>query len=100
MRATDQLAAMEMMAVDPLPLPTSLRRASSLALPPCCCWYAIFNAMAIPARNAVCVSWLASTAARSGRSRPRAPTSDRRRQRRSKSVAFGAVCTLIATFNG
>src|SRR5690606_2731132 len=56
MRATDQLAAMEMMAVDPLAYVVAPRfLAGIVAMPLLVC---VFNAMAILGAHVVCVSWL------------------------------------------
>ncbi len=99
MRATDQLAAMEMMAVDPLAYVAAPRFiAGVVALPLLAC---VFNAMAILGAHAVCVSWLGLDGGTFW-SNMTASVDVWTDVVNGvwKSVAFGAVCTLIATFNG
>lgn len=99
MRATDQLSAMEMMAVDPLAYVVAPRFLSGLvALPLLVC---IFNALAILGAHAVCVSWLGldnGTFWSNMTSSVDVWTDVVNGV--WKSVAFGAVITLIAAFQG
>ena len=99
MRATDQIDAMEMMAVDPRAYVVAPRFLAGIVAMPLLA--SLFNAMAILGAHGVCVSWLGMdngtfwsnmtanidvwTDVINGV---------------WKSVAFGAVCTLIATFQG
>ncbi len=99
MRATDQLVAMEMMAVDPLAYVAAPRfLAGVIALPLLAC---IFNAMAILGAHVVCVSWLGLDGGTFW-SNMTASVDVWVDVINGvwKSVAFGAVCALIATFNG
>jgi phospholipid/cholesterol/gamma-HCH transport system permease protein len=99
MRATDQLDAMEMMAVDPLAYVVAPRFiAGIIAMPLLAC---LFNALAILGAHGVCVSWLGMD---NGTFWSNMTSSiDVWRDVMNgvwKSVAFGAVVTLIATFQG
>lgn len=99
MRATDQLVAMEMMAVDPLAYVAAPRfLAGVIALPLLAC---IFSAMAILGAHVVCVSWLGLDGGTFW-SNMTASVDVWTDVANGvwKSVAFGAVCALIATFNG
>ncbi len=99
MRATDQLVAMEMMAVDPLAYVAAPRfLAGVIALPLLAC---IFSAMAILGAHIVCVSWLGLDGGTFW-SNMTASVDVWTDVANGvwKSVAFGAVCALIATFNG
>ncbi len=99
MRATDQLDAMEMMAVDPLAYVIAPRfLAGVIAMPLLAC---IFNALAILGAHLVAVSWLGLD---NGTFWSNMTASvDLWTDVVNgvwKSVAFGAVVTLIATFQG
>ena len=99
MRATDQISAMEMMAVDPLAYVVAPRfLAGIVALPLLSC---IFNALAILGAHVVCVSWLGLDNGTFW-SNMTASVDVWKDVINGvwKSVAFGAVCTLIATFQG
>ncbi|HEU4665465.1 MAG TPA: ABC transporter permease, partial [Dokdonella sp.] len=99
MRATDQLAAMEMMAVDPLAYVVAPRfLAGIVAMPLLVC---VFNALAILGAHAVCVSWLGLDNGTFWSNMTAAVDVHTDVLNGVwKSIAFGAVCTLIATFNG
>jgi len=99
MRATDQIDAMEMMAVDPLAYVVAPRfLAGILAMPLLAC---LFNALAIMGAHGVCVTWLGMD---NGTFWSNMTSSiDVWKDVMNgvwKSVAFGAVVTLIATFQG
>ena len=99
MRATDQLDAMEMMAVDPLAYVVAPRfLAGIIAMPVLAC---VFNALGILGAYLVGVTWLGVD---SGTFWSNMTSSvDVWKDVVNgvwKSVAFGAVCTLIATFQG
>jgi phospholipid/cholesterol/gamma-HCH transport system permease protein len=99
MRATNQIEAMEMMAVDPLAYVVAPRfLAGIVALPLLAC---IFNALAILGAHSVCVSWLGLD---NGTFWSNMTASvDMWTDVINgvwKSAAFGAVCTLIAAFQG
>ncbi len=99
MRATDQIAAMEMMAVDPLAYVVAPRFIAGLiAMPLLAC---VFNALGIFGAHLVGVSWLGLD---NGTFWSNMTSSvDVWKDVINgvwKSVAFGAVCTLIATFQG
>ncbi|MGN6518854.1 MAG: lipid asymmetry maintenance ABC transporter permease subunit MlaE [Dokdonella sp.] len=99
MRATDQLAAMEMMAVDPLAYVVAPRfLAGIVAVPLLVC---VFNALAILGAHVVCVSWLGLDNGTFWSNMTAAVDVHTDVINGVwKAVAFGAVCTLIATFNG
>lgn len=99
MRATDQLDAMEMMAVDPLAFVVAPRFiAGIIAMPILAC---VFNAMGILGAHIVGVSWLGLD---NGTFWSNMTSSvDVWKDVVNglwKSFAFGGVCTLIATFQG
>jgi len=99
MRATDQISAMEMMAVDPLAYVVAPRFIAGLiAMPLLAC---VFNALGIFGAHLVGVSWLGLD---NGTFWSNMTSSvDVWKDVINgvwKSVAFGAVCTLIATFQG
>lgn len=99
MRATDQLSAMEMMAVDPLAYVVAPRfLAGVIAMPLLVC---IFNALAILGAHVVCVSWLGLD---NGTFWSNMTSSvDVWKDVVNgvwKSTAFGAVVALIAVFQG
>ena len=99
MRATDQIDAMEMMAVDPLAFVVAPRFiAGVIAMPVLAC---VFNALGILGAYLVGVVWLGVD---SGTFWSNMTSSvDVWKDVINgvwKSVAFGAVCTLIATFQG
>ncbi len=99
MRATDQIEAMEMMAVDPLAYVVAPRFiAGIIAMPLLAC---LFNALAILGAHGVCVSWLGMD---NGTFWSNMTSSiDLWKDVMNgvwKSIVFGAVCTLIATFQG
>ena len=99
MRATDQIAAMEMMAVDPLAYVVAPRFIAGLiAMPLLAC---VFNALGIFGAHLVGVTWLGLD---NGTFWSNMTSSvDVWKDVINgvwKSVAFGAVCTLIATFQG
>ncbi len=99
MRATDQIDAMEMMAVDPLAYVVAPRFiAGIIAMPLLAC---LFNALAILGAHGVCVSWLGMD---NGTFWSNMTSSiDLWKDVMNgvwKSIVFGAVCTLIATFQG
>ena len=99
MRATDQIDAMEMMAVDPLAYVVAPRFiAGIIAMPLLAC---VFNALGIFGAHLVGVSWLGLD---NGTFWSNMTSSvDVWKDVINgvwKSAAFGAVCTLIATFQG
>jgi phospholipid/cholesterol/gamma-HCH transport system permease protein len=99
MRATDQIDAMEMMAVDPLAYVVAPRFiAGIIAMPVLVC---VFNALGIFGAHLVGVSWLGLD---NGTFWSNMTSSvDVWKDVINgvwKSVAFGAVCALIATFQG
>ena len=99
MRATDQLDAMEIMAVDPLAFVVAPRFiAGVIAMPALAC---VFNALGILGAYLVGVAWLGVD---SGTFWSNMTSSvDVWKDVINgvwKSVAFGAVCTLIAAFQG
>jgi phospholipid/cholesterol/gamma-HCH transport system permease protein len=99
MRATDQIDAMEMMAVDPLAYVVAPRFiAGIIAMPLLAC---VFNALGILGAHLVGVSWLGLD---NGTFWSNMTSSvDVWKDVINgvwKSVAFGAVCTLIATYQG
>ncbi len=99
MRATDQLDAMEMMAVDPLAFVVAPRFIAGLiAMPILAC---VFNAMGILGAHMVGVSWLGLD---NGTFWSNMTSSvDVWKDVVNglwKTVVFGGVCTLIATFQG
>jgi phospholipid/cholesterol/gamma-HCH transport system permease protein len=99
MRATDQLAAMEMMAVDPLAYVVAPRfLAGIVAMPLLVC---VFNAMAILGAHVVCVSWLGiDNGTFWGNMTATVDVWTDLVNGIWKSVAFGGVIALIATFQG
>ncbi len=99
MRATDQLDAMEMMAVDPLAYVVAPRfLAGIIAMPLLAC---VFNALGILGAHLVGVVWLGLDNGTfwSNMTSSVDVWSDVMTGV-WKSLAFGAVCTLIATFQG
>jgi phospholipid/cholesterol/gamma-HCH transport system permease protein len=99
MRATDQLDAMEMMAVDPMAYVVAPRFiAGIIAMPILAC---VFNAMGILGAHMVGVAWLGLD---NGTFWSNMTSSvDVWKDVINgvwKSVAFGAVCTLVATYQG
>jgi len=99
MRATDQISAMEMMAVDPLAYVVAPRFIAGLiAMPLLAC---VFNALGIFGAHLIGVSWLGLD---NGTFWSNMTSSvDVWKDVINgvwKSVAFGAVCTLIATYQG
>jgi phospholipid/cholesterol/gamma-HCH transport system permease protein len=99
MRATDQIDAMEMMAVDPLAYVVAPRfLAGVIAMPLSAC---VFNALGIFGAHLVGVNWLGLD---SGTFWSNMTSSvDVWTDVMNgvwKSAVFGAVCTLIATFQG
>jgi phospholipid/cholesterol/gamma-HCH transport system permease protein len=99
MRATDQIDAMEMMAVDPLAYVVAPRfLAGVIAMPLLAC---VFNALGIFGAHLVGVNWLGLD---SGTFWSNMTSSvDVWTDVMNgvwKSAVFGAVCTLIATFQG
>jgi len=99
MRATDQLDAMEMMAVDPLAYVVAPRfLAGIIAMPLLAC---IFNALAILGAHIVGVSWLGiDNGTFWSNMTASVDVWTDVVNGVWKSVAFGAVITLIATFQG
>jgi phospholipid/cholesterol/gamma-HCH transport system permease protein len=99
MRATDQLSAMEMMAVDPLAYVVAPRfLAAVVAMPILVC---VFNALAILGAHLVCVSWLGLDNGTFWSNMT--ATVDVWTDLINgvwKGAAFGAVIALIATFQG
>ncbi len=99
MRATDQLDAMEMMAVDPMAYVIAPRfLAGIIAMPLLAC---VFNALGILGAFLVGVSWLGLDSGTfwSNMTASVDVWSDVMNGV-WKSAMFGAVCTLIATFQG
>jgi len=99
MRATDQLDAMEMMAVDPLAYVVAPRfLAGVIAMPLLAC---VFNALGIFGAHLVGVNWLGLDSGTfwSNMTSSVDVWSDVMNGV-WKSAVFGAVCTLIATFQG
>ncbi|MBS0557538.1 MAG: lipid asymmetry maintenance ABC transporter permease subunit MlaE [Proteobacteria bacterium] len=99
MRATDQLDAMEMMAVDPLAYVVAPRfLAGVIAMPLLAC---VFNALGIFGAHLVGVAWLGLDSGTfwSNMTSSVDVWSDVMNGV-WKSAVFGAVCTLIATFQG
>lgn len=100
MRATDQLAAMEMMAVDPIAYVAAPRfLAGLIAMPLLCC---VFCAMGIFGGHLVGVSWLGVDNGTFWSNMTAAVDvwQDVINGVIWKSVAFGAVVALIAVFQG
>jgi len=99
MRATDQLSAMEMMAVDPLAYVVAPRfLAGIIAMPLLVC---IFNALAILGAHVVCVSWLGlDNGTFWSNMTASVDVWTDVINGVWKSLAFGAVITLIAAFQG
>jgi phospholipid/cholesterol/gamma-HCH transport system permease protein len=99
MRATDQISAMEMMAVDPLAYVVAPRfLAGIVALPLLAC---IFNALAILGAHIVCVTWLGlDNGTFWSNMTASVDVWVDVINGVWKSIAFGAVCTLIAAFQG
>ena len=100
MRATDQIAAMEMMAVDPIAYVAAPRfLAGVIAMPLLCC---VFCAMAIFGGHLVGVSWLGVDNGTfwSNMTANVDVWDDIINGIVWKSVAFGAVISLIAVFQG
>jgi phospholipid/cholesterol/gamma-HCH transport system permease protein len=99
MRATDQLSAMEMMAVDPLAYVVAPRfLAGIIAMPLLVC---VFNALAILGAHVVCVSWLGlDNGTFWSNMTASVDVWTDVINGVWKSLAFGAVITLIAAFQG
>jgi phospholipid/cholesterol/gamma-HCH transport system permease protein len=99
MRATDQLDAMEMMAVDPLAYVVAPRfLAGVIAMPLLAC---TFNALGIFGAHLVGVTWLGlDNGTFWSNMTANVDVWEDVVNGVWKSVAFGAVCTLIATFQG
>nr|HPG95269.1 ABC transporter permease [Dokdonella sp.] len=99
MRATDQLSAMEMMAVDPLSYVVAPRFiAGIVAMPLLAC---IFNALGILGAHLVGVSWLGlDNGTFWGNMTANVDVWTDLVNGVWKSTAFGAVIALIATFQG
>lgn len=99
MRATDQLAAMEMMAVDPLAYVVAPRfLAGIIAMPLLAC---IFNALAIFGSHLVAVTWLGLDNGTFWSNMTGAVDVWTDVMNGVwKSTVFGAVVTLVATFQG
>jgi len=99
MRATDQLDAMEMMAVDPLAYVIAPRfLAGVIAMPLLAC---VFNALAILGAHVVTVTWLGlDNGTFWSNMTASVDVWTDVINGVWKSLAFGAVCTLIATFQG
>jgi phospholipid/cholesterol/gamma-HCH transport system permease protein len=100
MRATDQLSAMEMMAVDPIAYVVTPRFiAGVIAMPLLCC---VFSAMAIFGGHLVGVSWLGIDNGTfwSNMTAVVDVRTDIVNGVLLKSLAFGAVVSLIAVFQG
>jgi len=99
MRATDQLDAMEMMAVDPIAYVVAPRfLAGLIAMPLLAC---TFNAMAILGAHMVCVSWLGlDNGTFWSNMTASVDVWTDVVNGVWKSLAFGGVVTLIATFQG
>ena len=99
MRATDQLDAMEMMAVDPMSYVVAPRfLAGIIAMPLLAC---TFNALGILGAHLVGVAWLGlDNGTFWSNMTANVDVWDDVINGVWKSAAFGAVCTLIATFQG
>jgi phospholipid/cholesterol/gamma-HCH transport system permease protein len=100
MRATDQIAAMEMMAVDPIAYVATPRfLAGLIAMPLLCC---VFCAMSIFGGHLVGVTWLGIDNGTfwSNMTATVDVWDDIINGVMWKSVAFGAVVSLIAVFQG
>jgi phospholipid/cholesterol/gamma-HCH transport system permease protein len=99
MRATDQLDAMEMMAVDPMAYVVAPRfLAGIIAMPLLAC---TFNALGIFGAHMVGVTWLGlDNGTFWSNMTANVDVWDDVINGVWKSTAFGAVCTLIATFQG
>lgn len=99
MRATDQLDAMEMMAVDPMAYVVAPRFiAGVIAMPLLAC---LFNALAIMGAHIVGVAWLGlDNGTFWSNMTANVDVWDDVMNGVWKSIAFGAVVTLIATFQG
>lgn len=99
MRATDQLAAMEMMAVDPLAYVATPRfLAGIVAMPLLVC---VFNALAILGAHIVCVTWLGlDNGTFWSNMTANVDVWTDVINGVWKSMAFGAVVALIAVFQG
>ena len=99
MRATDQIDAMEMMAVDPIAYVVAPRYlAGILAMPLLMC---LFNALGILGAHLVGVSWLGlDNGTFWSNMTANVDVWDDVANGVWKSTAFGAVVTLIATFQG
>ncbi len=100
MRATDQIAAMEMMAVDPIAYVATPRfLAGVVAMPLLCC---VFCAMAIFGGHLVGVTWLGIDNGTfwSNMTAQVHLRTDIINGVLLKSLAFGAVVTLIAVYQG
>jgi len=99
MRATDQISAMEMMAVDPLAYVVAPRfLAGVIAMPLLAC---VFNALGILGAHLVGVSWLGlDNGTFWSNMTANVDVWDDILNGVWKSAAFGAVVTLIATFQG
>jgi len=99
MRATDQLDAMEMMAVDPLAYVVAPRfLAGLIAMPLLAC---TFNALGIFGAHLVGVTWLGlDNGTFWSNMTSNVDVWDDVINGLWKSLAFGGVCTLIATFQG
>lgn len=99
MRATDQLDAMEMMAVDPMSYVVAPRfLAGIIAMPLLAC---TFNALGIFGAHMVGVTWLGlDNGTFWSNMTANVDVWDDVINGVWKSTAFGAVCTLIATFQG
>jgi phospholipid/cholesterol/gamma-HCH transport system permease protein len=99
MRATDQLDAMEMMAVDPLAYVVAPRfLAGLIAMPLLAC---TFNALGIFGAHLVGVTWLGlDNGTFWSNMTANVDVRDDVINGLLKSLAFGGVCALIATFQG
>src|ERR1700761_2204723 len=99
MRATDQLAAMEMMAVDPLAYVAAPRFiAGIVAMPLLAC---VFNALGIFGAHLVGVSWLGlDNGAFWSNMTSSVDVWKDVVNGLYKTIVFGGVCALIATFQG
>jgi phospholipid/cholesterol/gamma-HCH transport system permease protein len=99
MRATDQLAAMEMMAVDPMAYVVAPRfLAGIIAMPLLAC---VFNALAIFGSHLVAVSWLGLDNGTFWSNMTGAVDVWTDVMNGVwKSAVFGAIVTLVATFQG
>jgi phospholipid/cholesterol/gamma-HCH transport system permease protein len=99
MRATDQLEAIEMMAVDPMAYVVAPRfLAGIIAMPLLAC---AFNALAILGAHIVAVSWLGlDNGTFWSNMTASVDVWEDVANGLYKSVVFGGVCTLVATFQG